>query len=145
MEQQYRMYRGKTLDTKEWIYGSLILGQNIDGEDTANIGRQARIAIVCTAVDPKTVGQCVGDIEVTNGDELTVTVWEGDKIQMSWQHDGCTNYDYDVEGVVIYDESTGRWIVDGIYKGEEWRWVLYSNEREELCNIIVKGTIHDEK
>ncbi len=144
MEQRHK-YRGRTWEGK-WVCGNpvYLVQENydegtIDGIQTSWDTNED--------IDPKTVGQYVGAIEVSNGDELTVKVWEGDRVRMSLQHDGHINYDYEIEGVVRYDSSIGRWeVYSTTYQVHEYpegtTWALYSNDREDLCNITIIGNIH---
>lgn len=66
------LFRGKHIDSGEWIYGSLILHH-----EHADIARPHGFIYdtsVRNGVDPKTVGQYVGKI----GD---IDIWEGDVFQ----------------------------------------------------------------
>lgn len=135
-------YRGKQITRGEWVYGVPVRSLDTHVMYMAD-GYYGHLGeLVRSIVDPETISQYVGAINVSTEVD-GIPIWEGDKVRMSWQHDGVTNYDYDVEGVVEYASAIGRYEVHGEDKGIEQWWPLYDYEREELTGIEVTGTKYD--
>lgn len=77
-----------------------------------------------------------------NGKEI----YEGDILFTSWQHDGATNYDYEICGEVKWDSFRYKWSIEHVNKNNELIiYPFYSFEREELDtdSIEVIGNIYE--
>lgn len=71
------LFRGKRLDNEEWVYGSLLLIENLayiyDGDSCPS---EVNFEYEFIAVDPATVGQYTG-MKDRYGDRI----WEGDLVE----------------------------------------------------------------
>jgi uncharacterized phage protein (TIGR01671 family) len=72
-------------------------------------------------------------------------IYEGDVVKSLWQHDGYTNYDYTVEGVVEWEGCRSRYCIHYYNKDNEGWYPLYGFEREEFFpeEIEVIGNIYE--
>lgn len=74
-------------------------------------------------------------------------IFDGDIIKTHWQHDGATNFDYEIIGEIQYDEGRSEFVI----VNEEYRFPLYSWEREQFMDrdndneIEVLGNIYENK
>lgn len=78
-----------------------------------------------------------------NGKEIC----RGDIVKSLWQHDGVTNYDYEVIGEIKYSLMTLQYVVE--FRDNQcntsWNYPLHSFEREELLEdgFEIIGNIYE--
>lgn len=78
-------------------------------------------------------------------DKENQEIFEGDVVKTMWQHDGTTNYDYEVVGEIIWYQERCQWDIHWEKNGEIYNFPLCSFEREELNNesIEIIGNIYE--
>ena len=110
-------FRGKRLDNEEWVYGSLLLIENLayiyDGDSCPS---EVNFEYEFIAVDPATVGQYTG-----LRDRAGEMIWEGDIL------------------------SDGAFTYEVRYKGTGFVTILYGHvyTMDTRPTKIVIGNIHD--
>jgi len=130
-----RLYKGKRIDTGEWVYGELIDDIYIKPVDTYIEGTGNKdnglvfIEVAVYEVDEKTVEQCAGvkvgeticDTEVYEGD-IFVLVERNEKENTSW--------------VIYYDKDLFEWRADCIADITTWSlFKLVSYPLRKIGNI----------
>lgn len=127
MKKREILFRGKTYDTREWVYGFLIYDE-IQNMSLPHIGYLFRGDDVDVAqVRPSTVGQYTG---IT--DKNDVKIFEGDIIRSTY-NDKPSGPDCGIGPVSFY---MGMWYVEGDINNS-----LYDIDP---CNELeVIGNIHD--
>lgn len=149
-------YRGKSIETGKWIYGSLIIEKgplqcfaNESSPDKYYIGRSGFAdwnmprPFVQEEVGPNTVGQCTG-----RKDTEGVLVYEGDKVLADRANSRLENKDmYVVEWSEQYDMWVLRIIksdnpnrVSNIATKANGQPYILSNVKLVVGNIIDNGT-----
>ncbi len=106
-------FRAKGKGLNAWYYGSLILRNSSDGEACAEIVAEDKGYY--QFVDPETVGQATGTLDV-NGK----MIYEGDVVRYrlsDWRHKKNVRY---VNAVVAWDEPEAGWGLAGFFKPEFW-------------------------
>lgn len=72
-----------------------------------------------------------------NGNEA----YGDDIVRTQWQHDGVTNYDYEILGKIVWWDENLQWAIEHIRDKEVWLTPLCSFEREELGEVEVIGNV----
>lgn len=134
------LYRGKRLDTKEWVYG-YVLDDGIVGSQRAFVGRivatdanghtddKFDIGTDFYEVDPDTVGQFTGMTD-KNG----VKIFEGDIVSSKMKYG-------ESRGVIVF--RNGRFAVDWRVRSE-WTGKGISCRTDDLSSADeVVGTVFD--
>jgi len=129
-------FRGKRIDNKEWIYGSLFvrkIGETwifTDNDLSCFDGECSMWCDVSSEVIPETVGQFTGLID-KNG----VKIYEGDILEV-------ITFGFNSESFM----TTIVW-GDGGFKLENGRSLFYfgQNDLTKLDDALVIGNIHDNK
>lgn len=126
-------FRGKRLDTKEWIYGSLLCcgGEyEISDWNTVDYGRYD--------VDPITVGQNTG-LEDKNGKDI----WEGDIFK---DDRGVARSVFRVPGGFAFEDNPAAFGYDHtepLYPYSPLADLQSASWLSQCCEVI--GNIHDHK
>ena len=76
-----------------------------------------------------------------NGKEI----FEGDMVKSQWQHDGMTNYDYELVGEIRWNSDVLAWSIFHEGESQILDYPMHSFEREELLEdgIEVIGNIYE--
>lgn len=70
-----------------------------------------------------------------NGKEI----YEGDIVKSFWQYDGVTVRDYELTGLIVWNQEVAAFSLD--YGDQMIKW-LSSYEREELLELEIIGNVH---
>lgn len=132
-------FRGKRIDNGEWVYGSLLRGENqcvivtLRG-DSVNVHE-------CHEVDPATVGQFTGLLD-KNGKEI----YESDIITVNGQYPRVVLWDKMCWALMPteYYHDKMFWVMNLQHPGPDW-WGLFSNEFEVIGNIYDNPELLNEK
>lgn len=108
------LFRGKSKDTEEWIYGDLL-----QYADTAQIWKQTEDGKWNCIVDPSTVCQYTGLTE-KNGRKI----FEGDIVK-----------DGNIYGAVVFDSHYAQFMIDDVYDGHQ-EYSDWWHEVEVIGNIF---------
>ena len=122
-------FRGKSIDTREWVYGYYIKsGPDFHGGERHCIATPGTVAdyagLKFIQVDPKTVGQFSG-VPDMNGREI----YEGDLIDGNLFDNRLP-----IRGVVVYDERHCFYAL----KNDAGHTALF-----RIANMLKIGTIHE--
>lgn len=137
------LFRGKRVDNGEWVEGAYYKQTEFYGdevEDHLIITTKDELVdnmMDFYRVDPETVGQYTGTTD-QNGRK----VFEGDILLIRFEMDrvdGFTSYTWYESARVVFSDEKHAWIVVFDEGGEE----LYLNEYDDLDDVRVVGTIHD--
>lgn len=96
-------FRGKRLDNGEWAYGNLIQHDNGNVSIPVQEIDNGENVAFWADIDPKTVGQLIGQIETCN-EPISHIFWEGDKVTPNWIHNEPSREKYTITGVMTYSE-----------------------------------------
>ncbi len=118
-----RPYRGKHIETGEWIYGSRI-GDDVIVGDIVDWNEEYFCTEFWYKVDPATVGQYTGAL-----DEEKTQIFEGDNLYAPGNLDNGLQY----VGTVEWDKEDCRFEVSSFHGRFEYI--------PDGC--VVRGTIHD--
>lgn len=130
-------FRGKRIDTGEWVYGDLIENQGryyiyYDTSDTTLENEDDTIIVLAEEVDPDTVGQYTG-LKDRNGKD----VWEGDIVKTPLLDPIFGDVLSDAFDNVAISFHNGSFVV-AYYNG---RHKIYLQDLYDKIEVI--GNIHD--
>lgn len=136
-------FRGKDLDTGEWIYGHFFQRLGHYPTIVEPRPRDGKVMYYEIAVEDTTVGQFTGLLD-TNGKEI----WEGDVVRvgiLSPNYTGSYPEPYYVDTACIYKE--GAFLYKRISPFDKKKlsrnWTYKPMHRYEIYSTEVIGNIHD--
>lgn len=138
------LFRGKSVNTGEWVEGSLIVRtyqpaddapfQQYEIEDTTiGISPNDFMSGVYTTVDPDTVGQYTG-LTDKNGKKI----FEGDIVR---HHNDCPDLEIEEKGIVFFDKKYCGWRRTS--NGAFHHGITDTYRLSQECCYEVIGNIHE--
>lgn len=127
-------FRGKEINTNEWVYGFYIQGSFIDPNTGKETIRHIIHADFLHDVQPETIGQYTG-MHDKNGKEI----YEGDTVLVS---DWTSVYASDYSGTVCF--RRGQWVVSYEKYGGDMTPRLFFDDFSDRKTTIT-GNIHELK
>lgn len=130
------IFRGKRLDNEEWVYGSLLLIENLayiyDGNSCPS---EVNFEYEFIAVDPATVGQYTG-----LKDKKKKGVYDGDILLLSdgKSHSEDVVVEHGLYGWTFYNPQTATFYSDGSHT-----YLAVEHCRFMFGTGVVIGNIHD--